>query len=84
MRQCSQSKLFAQNNDINIFIINHQYQVKPDKQACHKHGRQINQNDSHRVVLFISFILRRGSEESGQRRMQGANTIARALADIRL
>lgn len=38
---------------------------------------------SYAVVLLMSWTLCRGSMESGQRRMHGANTIASALADIR-
>lgn len=36
------------------------------------------------VVLLMSCTLCSGSMVSGQRRMQGANTMAKALADIRL
>lgn len=36
------------------------------------------------VVLDTSFIPRKGSSTSGERRMQGANTIARELGDILL
>lgn len=36
------------------------------------------------VVLLMSCTLCSGSVVSGQRRMQGANTMAKALADIRL
>ena len=40
--------------------------------------------ESHAVVLLMSWTLCRGSVVSGQRKMQGANTMARALADILL
>ena len=36
------------------------------------------------VVLATSLMLIRGSALSGQRRMQGANTMARELGDMRL
>lgn len=36
------------------------------------------------MVLLMSWTLCSGSMVSGQRRMQGANTMARALADILL
>lgn len=39
---------------------------------------------THSVVLDTSFIPRKGSSASGERRMQGANTIARELGDILL
>lgn len=39
---------------------------------------------SYAVVLLMSWTLCKGSMVSGQRRMQGAKTIAKALADIRL
>lgn len=38
---------------------------------------------SYAVVLLMSWTLCRGSMESGQRRMHGAKTIAKAFADIR-
>lgn len=39
---------------------------------------------THAVVLGTSFILRKGLSTSGERRIQGANTIARELGDILL
>lgn len=39
---------------------------------------------THVVVLETSFMLVRGSKLSGQRKRQGAKTMARALGDIRL
>jgi len=39
--------------------------------------------DSYAVVLLMSWTLCSGSMVSGQRRIQGAKTIAKALADIR-
>lgn len=39
---------------------------------------------THIVVLDTSFIPRKGSSTSGERRTQGANTIARELGDILL
>lgn len=39
---------------------------------------------SYVVVLLMSWTLCSGSVVSGQRRMQGANTMAKALADMRL
>lgn len=40
--------------------------------------------ETHSVVLDTSLMQRKGSSESGERRMQGANTIARAPGDILL
>lgn len=39
---------------------------------------------THAVVLGTSFILRKGLSTSGERRIHGANTIARELGDILL
>lgn len=39
---------------------------------------------THAVVLGTSFILRKGSSTFGERRIQGANTIAREVGDILL
>lgn len=39
---------------------------------------------THRVVLDTSFMQRRGSSVSGERKMQGANTIASELGVILL
>lgn len=41
-------------------------------------------NRTHSVVLETSLILRKGSSVLGERRMHGANTIARELAVILL
>lgn len=41
-------------------------------------------SETHAVVLGTSFILRKGLSTSGERRIQGAKTIARELGDILL
>lgn len=50
----------------------------------HLHKNTIQYWWTYAVVLLISWTLCSGSMVSGQRRMQGANTMASALADILL